>query len=47
MICSKLENCALGNLNSADLPECDNHRSLCMKSSDKRSRVRCEEKVYL
>ena len=44
MICRKLEECINGELQSNSLEKCDNKsRMNCIKSSDKRSAVKCEE----
>ncbi|RKI43498.1 hypothetical protein D7V86_19680 [bacterium D16-51] len=44
MICRKLEECINGELQSNSLEKCDNkNRMNCIKSSDRRSAVKCEE----
>ncbi len=44
MICSKLEECINGELQSNFLEKCDNrNRANCIESSDRRSVVKCEE----
>ncbi len=44
MICGKLELCVNGELSGKTFLKCDNGRTKCIESSDKRSAVRCEEK---
>ena len=44
MICRKLEECINGELQSNFLEKCDNkNRMDCIKSSDRRSVIKCEE----
>ena len=44
MICRQLEECINGELQNKSLEKCDNkNRMNCIKSSDRRSAVKCEE----
>lgn len=45
MICGKLTECIEGEFSGCSLSTCDNlNRSGCIRSSDTRSNVQCEEK---
>lgn len=43
MICSRLQECVVRELNVAPEGQCDNDKSICVESSDKRRFVRCQE----
>lgn len=44
MICTKLEGCVDAELHHNRMANCDNNKETCIKSTDKRSNVKCEEK---
>lgn len=43
MICRKLEKCVSDKLSGVQNTQCDNNKTKCIESSDKRSEVKCEE----
>jgi len=48
MNCNNLEKCIIDNLNSNAINDCQGNSNVCIKSSDKRTYVKCEEnrKIY-